>query len=135
MRWMSIISLLAGALALVLGLGSMLAVISLLVGYPSGPRFLFETVTYNVPFPGSARRLPGIRQVTDTLKVIKVIPSMSVIGLLVVGASSGGLGIALALRRGNRGAARVAQAGLLSNVAGILLWLLAIMLTDWTQYN
>src|SRR5438105_3933322 len=111
MRGTSLIALLAGVLALVAGLGSILAVLSLLAGWPIGPKFLFELMTFVVPFRGSAPDVPDLRNVTETLKVMKLVPSMQMVGLLVIGTIISGLGIALAQRQGHVRSARVAQAG------------------------
>jgi hypothetical protein len=121
--------MLAGFVSLTLGLGATLALLSYLVGRPTGPEFLFERISAVVASPNSTGGVAG------KLKVENRIPSMWLIGVLVVGASIGGLGIALAQWKKLLRSTRIAQLGLISNVAGVLVWWLGIMLIDWTQYH
>jgi hypothetical protein len=121
--------------------------LSLLVGRPIGPKGLFDVVTVHIATPtrivdlAPGRPAPGrageVIKGTDTqgLKVIKIIPSMRLVGLLVAGACCGGVGIALAQSKGAARRARIAKYGLMSNVVGILVWWLTIMVTDWTRYD
>jgi hypothetical protein len=142
MRGAPLLSLLAGLLALPLGVGATFMLLSLLVGKPIGPKSLFHVVTVHIPMPGPAETSEPNADIlvvkgndTRALKVIKTIPSIRLVGLLVAGACCGGLGIALAQSKGFARGARIAKWGLMSNVAGILVWWLTIMLTDWTRFD
>jgi len=142
MRSASILSLLGGIVALGLGAGATLMLLSLLVGRPIGPKGLFDVVTVHIATParfvepapnGTGKVVRG--ENTQGLKVTKIIPSMRLVGLLVAGACCSGVGIALAQSKGFARGARIAQYGLMSNVVGILVWWLTIMVTDWTRYD
>jgi hypothetical protein len=142
MRGAPFLSLLAGILALALGVGGTFMLLSLLVGKPIGPKSLFHVVTVHIPMPGPAGTSEPNADIlivkgndTRTLTVIKMLPSMRLVSLFVAGAFCGGLGITLAQRKKFARGARIAMWGLMSNVVGILVWWLTIMVTDWTRYD
>jgi hypothetical protein len=129
MRPKLLFSMLAGVTSLALGLGATLALLSFLVGRPTGPEFLFERFSADVPKYGSMGGVGG------SFHFEKRIPSMKLVGILVVGASAGGLGIALSRNTKACPCARVAKGGVLSNVVGILVWWLGMLLNDFTPYS
>jgi hypothetical protein len=126
---LSIVSILTGLVSLALGLGATLALLSCLAEMPIGPEFLFEHVTAKSANPGPDE----IRGATSHID--KLIPSMSLVAVLLVGASAGGLGVTLAQMREDGGNALTAKLGVLSNVVGILVWWIGLLLVDWTQYR
>ena len=128
-RATSFLSMSIGLTALLFGLGATLALLSYLVGRPTGPEFLFDRFSAQVTSGGVPAAIGG------TLRVENRIPSMRLVGLLVAGASIGGAGIALAQKKKFPRNVRIAQIGLLSNVAGLLVWWVAILWIDWTQYH
>ena len=122
-------SLVSGGTAMLLGLGATLVLLSLLIGHPIGPTLLFDRISAVVPAPNS------FGGVTGTLRIDKLIPSMTLVGIFVVGVTFGGLAVGLAQGRRHARIAQFAKLGLLSNVLGILVWWVSIMLIDWTQYD
>jgi hypothetical protein len=121
--------MLAGLTSLALGLAATLALLSVLVGRPTGPDFLFDRFVAKVPRYGSMKGVP------DTFQYEKRVPSMGLIGVLVAGAIAGSLSLGISRNQTGGLCIRVGQVGVLSNALGLVVWWLGMLLIDYTPYS
>jgi hypothetical protein len=111
----SLASLMAGVPSLAIGLVSSVLLASYLLQRPFGPPGLYRVER----FP--AVRSPVTGQAIGQSTVSLVLPSSTLLGMLVAGAWCGGLGIILDCRRGHRRRATTSIAGTIACAAAFLL--------------